>query len=211
MAYENNIWNKEGFQMCGLGARCRILATIKYTAKCIKWSWQRIVRGYADCDRWSIYDYLQTIIPDMLQDLRDQRMGSPSCLGEDYVNESGILVNDTCHEEWNKILDRMIFLWREAKEETCSMKNPYEDEYMKAFVEFKEKYGMFGEKLQTEAEQERMHKTGARRCHFMDEVQEYKEIYDKHHEEDLRLEKYREQSKNEALDMLKEYFYYLWD
>lgn len=206
-----NIWNKEGFQMCGLGAKCRLLATIKHIRKCIKWSWQRVVRAYAECDKWSIYDYLQMLIPDMLQDLRQNRMGSPSCFGEDYVNSKGILVNDTCHEEWNGILDRMIFLWREAKEETCTMKNPYEEEYMKAFVEFKEKYGTFGEKLQTEAERKRTRETGSRRVHFMDELPAYKEIYDKYHEEESRIEKYREKSQGEALDMLKEYFYYLWD
>ncbi len=206
-----NIWNKEGFQMCGLRSKCRLLATIKHIAKCIKWSWQRVVRGYAECDKWSIYDYLQMLIPDMLQDLRQNRMGSSSCFGEDYVNSKGILVNDTCHEEWNRILDRMIFLWREAKEETCTMKNPYEEEYMKAFVEFKEKYGTFGEKLQIEAERKRTRETGARRVHYMDEVPEYKEIYDKHYEEERKIERYREKSQGEALDMLKEYFYYLWD
>ena len=58
--------------------------------------------------------YLSHLFPEMLQDLRDNRMGSPSYLGEDYMNEDGILVNDTCHAEWDRILDRMIFLWREA-------------------------------------------------------------------------------------------------
>lgn len=147
----------------------------------------------------------------MLQDLRDNRMGSPSCFGENYANSKGILVNDTCHEEWNKILDRMIFLWREAKEETCTMKNPYEEEYMKAFVEFEEKYGTFGKNLQTEAELERTKVTGARRVHYMDELPEYKEIYDKHYEAERKIAIYRAKSQGEALDMLKEYFYYLWD
>ena len=45
----------------------------------------------------------------------------------------------------------------------------------------------------------------------MDELPAYKEIYDKYHEEESRIEKYREKSQGEALDMLKEYFYYLWD
>jgi len=31
-------------------------------------------------------------------------------------------VNDTCHAEWDIILERMIFLWRETDEETCSKK-----------------------------------------------------------------------------------------
>ena len=64
----------------------------------------------------------------MLQDLRDNRSGSLGYLGDNYTNEEGILVNDTCHTEWNKILDKMIFLWRESREETCSRKNPFEEE-----------------------------------------------------------------------------------
>ena len=68
------------------------------------------------------------MIPDMLQNLKDTRHGSPGYLGENYINEDGILVNDTCHEEWDKVLERMIFLWRETDEESCSKKNPYEEE-----------------------------------------------------------------------------------
>lgn len=206
-----NIWNKKDFQMCRAGAKCKTLATVRQIKKCIKWSYQRITRGYAECDKWSIDNYLQIIIPDMLQDLRDDRMGSPGFLGENYVNDKGVVVNDTCHEEWNKILDRMIFLWRETNEETCTMKNPYEEEYMNAFTEFIEKYGLFGEKLQTEDEQETARKSGMRRFHSMKELPEYKEICDKYSNEEDNIKKYRTKSKDEALDMLKEYFYCLWD
>ena len=60
----------------------------------------------------------------------------------------------------HKILDKMIFLWRESKEETCSLKNPYEAEYDKASDEFHKKYGDFGFKLQTEEELEANRKRG---------------------------------------------------
>ena len=56
-----------------------------------------------------------------------------------------------------------------------------------------------------------MREHGVFYCHDMEELPEYKEIYDKYHEEENRLYKYREKSQYEALDMLKEYFYYLWD
>ena len=45
MGYENNIWNKEGFRMCGFRANCRILATIKHVGKCIKCVIRQIKRG----------------------------------------------------------------------------------------------------------------------------------------------------------------------
>ena len=208
----NSIWNKEGFLMCGLGEKNKIIARIKHFGKCCRWSWQRIVRGYADCDKWKMYQYLQNLIPDMLQDLRDKRYGSPGFLGENYTNEEGILVNDTCHEEWDKILDHMIFLWKESNEYTCARQNPYEEEYAKAHEEFTEKYGFLGEKLQTEEELEENRKRGCgRTMHFMDELPEYKGISDLYFAEEKKIEVYRNTSKDEALNMLKEYFFCLWD
>lgn len=208
----NNIWNKEEFLMCGLGEKSKIIAKIKHIRKCLRWSKQRIVRGYADCDKWNMFDFLQTLIPDMLQDMRENRVGSLGYLGENYTNDEGISVNDMCHEEWNKILDRMIFLWRESKEDTCTQKNPYEEEHDKASREFREKYGFLGEKLQTEAELEENRKRGGGgTIHFMDELPEYKEISDHYFAERKRLEEYRSKCKDEALDLLKEHFYALWD
>ena len=41
-----NIWNKEDFDMCGLGKKNKFIAKIKHIKRCIRWSKQRIVRGY---------------------------------------------------------------------------------------------------------------------------------------------------------------------
>lgn len=43
-----NIWNKYDFAMSGLGKKSKILAKIKHFFKCVKWSKQRITRGYCD-------------------------------------------------------------------------------------------------------------------------------------------------------------------
>lgn len=40
-------------------------------------------------------------------------------------------------------------------EEKCTKKNPYDEAYTKAMKEFTEKYGFFGEKLETEEEKEK--------------------------------------------------------
>lgn len=205
----NNIWNREGFRMCGLGEKSKFVAKIKHVKKCIRWSYQRITRGYSDYDRWEMFCFLQHLIPEMLRDMRENRSGSPGYLGENYTNEDGILVNDTCHEEWNEILDRMIFLWRESNENTCSKKNPYGEEYDKAHEEFVEKYGLFGEKLQTE--EEKLELGEMMRAHFMDELPEYKEISDKHFAENRNIDAYRNKCKDEAFDLLKEHFWALWD
>lgn len=208
----NNIWDEERFFMCELGEKCMFLAQIKHIKKCIRWSYQRATRGYSDYDKWNMYSFLQNLIPEMLQDMRDNRHGSPSYLGENYTNDKGILVNDTCHDEWDKLLDHMIFLWRESAEDTCTRKNPYEEEYDKAHAEFTDKYGFLGEKLQTEDELEENQKRGGGcRMHFMSELPEYKDIWDKYNAEELELDTYRLGCKNEAMDLLKKHFYALWD
>lgn len=209
--YVNNIWNKKDFRWCIAGKKFKIPEILKYLKRCIKWSCQRIVIGYAECDVWNMDGYLQRLIPDMLQDLKDNRTGSPAYLGENYTNEDGILVNDTCDEEWDKILDNMIFLWRESNEETCKRTNPYCDEYDKAFEEFTEKYGILGDKLRTEAELENDKKFRVRTGHFMDELPQYKEISEKYFAEEKKLEEYRNKCKDDAIDLLKEHFYALWD
>lgn len=109
----NNIWNRYDFAMCGLGEKNILWAKIKHFKKCLRWSKQRVVRGYSDSDIWNMYGYLQTLLPDMLQNLKDNRHGSPGFLGENYTNAEGVVVNDTCHTEWDKLLERMIFLWKE--------------------------------------------------------------------------------------------------
>lgn len=69
----NNIWDRESFQMCGLGEKNKTMAKIKYFGKCVRWSWQRIVRGYADCDKWNMYRYLQKNTDFWVRNYRRQR------------------------------------------------------------------------------------------------------------------------------------------
>ena len=70
-----------------------------------------------------VIDNADTFMSDIKKDMDDlnanldELQGSVNGLKEEknYTNEEGILVNDTCHEEWDKILDEMIFLWHESK------------------------------------------------------------------------------------------------
>ena len=209
---KNNIWNKEDFHMYSLFEKNKAHAWFKHINRCLYWSWQRVTRGYADCDVMSMYAFLQHLLPEMLQDLKNNRVGSPAVLGKEYTNEDGILMNDTCHKEWDQILEEMIFLWKESGEETCTRVNIYEEEYFRAWKEFEDKYGIFGEKLQTKEEQEENQRRGGGcTVHFMREIPDYKEIDEKYSSEQRKIEKYREECKDKALDLLKEYFFALWD
>ena len=157
--HTNNVWNRYIFVSEVMGKRfINPWRLLKYLKRSLKWSWQRIVRGFSDGDIWWMHDYLQMLLPDMLQYLKDHRMGSP--VGLSLTDE---LDDDSCHEEWDKILDQMIFWWREAYVYSSSRKNPYEIES------------------------------------------------DKYEKAERELGQYREECKDKAMDMMKEYFYYLWD
>lgn len=206
---DNNIWNGKDFKSTAAGNKVKPIAWFKHFWKCLKWSWQRIVRGYSDRDLWDIGSYLQKLLPSMLETYKRNRMGSPGYLGKGDDENSPDYVS--CHEEWDQILDKMIFLWRESSEDTCSRKNEYEDEHLKAFCEFSDKYGVFGSKLQTREELEREQDRGYSTVHFMSELPEYKEIDQKYREREEELEIYRKNCMEKAMDMIKEYYYDLWD
>lgn len=110
-----------------------------------------------------------------------------------------------------KILDEMIFLWREANETTCSKKNRYEQEYQNAQEEFERKYGVFGEKLRSEEDIEHEKNTGCRIIYGITKAPEYQEIWDKYSQEQRDIEAYRHECKDQAFDLMKEHFYDLWD
>lgn len=180
-------------------------------AKDMKYCRQRIVKGYCDRDLFSIYDWFLDVVPSMLEQYKHTRHGSPGVLGENYTNEQGILVNDTCHGEWDEILARIIFLFHEADETTCQRKNPYEDEHRRVYDEFDEKYGFFGERLETPEEKAKNEKTGAHTAHFPSELPEYADIEEKYSEEEEKLRNYREQCKDEAFKLFSQWFFHLWD
>lgn len=172
---------------------------------------QRATQGFCDRDLWDIGAWFLGLMPVMLQRYKETRHGSPVCLGEDYTDADGILRNDACHAEWDKILDEMIFLFREALEETCSRKNPYADEHTRQFSEFEERFGMLGEKLQTEEELARHARTGDTTVHFMSELSEYQEIDEKYKAAEKELEEYREQCRMKAMELFTEWMPHLWD
>lgn len=105
-----------------------ILGIISQFFTDIKYCWQRCIRGYCDFDIYSIDFWFRDIMPHMLVQLRDTRHGSPMLEGFD---------EKTTHEEWTKILDRMIFLFNEASEETCTKKNPMKQNMKKYFWNLK--------------------------------------------------------------------------
>lgn len=172
---------------------------------------QRVTQGFCDRDLWDIGGWFLCLMPVMLQRYKDTRHGSPGCLGENYTDTDGIVKNDTCHAEWDKILDEMIFLFREAVEETCSRKNPYDGEHIQQFQEFEARFGMLGEGLQTEEERAEQDRSGNITAHFMSELPEYQEIDKKYTTAEKELSEYREQCRVKAMELFTKWMPHLWD
>lgn len=186
----------------------KLKGVLRYFAHDIKMIFQRVNRGYCDADCWEMYTWFLDVVPAMLKQLKDTRWGSPANLGVNYENEDGILVNDKCHEEWDTILDKMIFLFHECDERRSTTTNPYEEDHNKIYEEFSERYGWWGEKLQTEEEKNnKKHHT----MHFPDEIPEYKDICDKWRASEKELDEYRLKQKDRAFALFAEHFFSLWD
>jgi len=162
----------------------------------MKYAKERVTKGFCEKDCWDIGSWFLTIIPEMLRTYKENRNGSPGKLGENYVNEQGFVVNDTCHAEWDKTLDEMIRLFREAVADTCSRTNLYEDEYLAAYEAFTEKYGAFGERLGPQDDD-----GPCKTMHFMSEVPEFAGIYEKWNAAERELDEYREECRKQAMTM----------
>ena len=163
---------------------------------------QRLRYGYCYRDAWAIDQWFLVIIPNMLNDLRINGHGYPgSFTGTEEENV----------RKWNRILEHMEFLFREANEETCHRKNPYEEAYDQAREAFTRKYGMFGEKLKTDEEKEQETDKGYSGVHTMSDVADYKEILDQWFAAEKELASYRDRCMKEGMKLFTRYLWDLWD
>ena len=89
--------------------------------KHIKYSFQRMRKGYCDYDVFAINHWFLRIMPQMLTELQEKRKSFPEVLAERYVEKNRgdipyqeyydkhlIEIEDFCNEEWGDILDKMI-------------------------------------------------------------------------------------------------------
>ena len=164
--------------------------------------YQRLRYGYCYRDTWSIDQWFVTVVPNMLHDLRVNCHGYPGYF--EGLEEENV-------KKWNQILYRMESLFREANEETCHRKNPYEEEHDQAQQEFNEKYGVFGEKLKTEEEKAEERKKHSSRICMLGDVPEYAEISDKWLAAERELHEYREECLKKGMALMTKYFWNLWD
>jgi hypothetical protein len=154
----------------------RIIDFFKYLPKEIKWFCQRGIRGYSDYDTWDMdYWFLNTVVP-MLKSLRKNKHGYPGNITQ---------------EEWDNILDKMIFYFTEANEETCSKQNKYKDSFSNVMW----KNGKMIDKSQMNKQ----------------EAKYYEEIRHKYFNREKELDLYRNKKLQQGFVLFNNWFWHLWD
>lgn len=179
----------------------------------IKYAYQRIKYGYCERDVWSIDGWFLNVVPNMLQDLRKTAHGFPSKVGNmvgyDDQNIDEVKMQEAV-DKWDSILAEIIFYLREANEDTCQKKNPFEEQYHADWREFDAKYAG-GEKLKTSKEKAEEKKKGLYRRYTPSDLPEYRDTADKFIDEERRLSAYRDECKDKGLKLFCEWFWDLWD
>ena len=200
------MYNKTIFQRCFPFKGWCGLKNIKYIPRYFRSLHFLIKNGYDEYAVWDTFSWFQTTMRDILLKYKKGHCGSPIII-ENY-DESKQTENE---KQWDEIINRMIFLLGEMDEDTCQKVNPYSDEYDRAYSDFTKKYGFHGEKLKTEAELLEEKTNGYHIHHTMGEVNEYKDIQERHLKEEQNLYNYRAACKDEFLALFAKYYYCLWD
>lgn len=96
---------------------------IKMIPRHIKWAWQRITRGYADCDVWGMNNWLLDVISGALDHLAENHCGYP---GTEQFPED---------EEWTTYLKDMALKFYAANEENEYYPTPEREKWWKWYEE----------------------------------------------------------------------------
>lgn len=214
MKYRTRVWKpfqKENYRC--VWSSIGLYGIIREFFRDLRFSHQRIWRGYCEQDIYSIYDWFLGIMPTMLENFRDDLHGCPEMPGS--ISQR-LVVDEEDREsddmrKWIAVLNRMIFLLRETDEETCSRKNPYEEEYFQAWEEYGDQYGTFDDEQIHPGIQINGHPLKTVRLRFPEEAEEYREIAEKYRNTETEIAQYRMDCKNEAMELFSKWFYDLWD
>ena len=195
------------------------IESIKYFFISLKWAYQRVKKGYCERDLSEVKDWFFEIMPEMLNEIKKEKSRIPmECYQEaivamgldpvEYWDAYNIEVEELAARKWDEILSQIAFLLGEATYDTCTKKNPFEDEFHRIRKEFKAKYGEFGEKLMTKEEKKRA-KKGLQKWYFPSDIPEYKEVYESYFDEEEKLAEYRQKCAKEGLELFVKWFYRL--
>lgn len=201
-------------------------------------SQQRAKRGFGDNDVWSIDNWFIRTCKPMLSQLIKIHQGFPAFLEIEWFNEHPELnmtfdefmcwPNDEtseeyklrekaleeCDQKWIDILNHLIFLLNEMDEDKCSMKNPYEKEWLTYHKKFDKKYP--DKNILKTNEELDYEKTTNTYLHIGPERDpefgiKYKECLKNFLEYSKKIDEYRNQCKDEFFELFSTYFWNLGD
>lgn len=151
----------------------------------IKYAWQRATKGYCDQDLWSLDWYYANMFSASLKEMAESSYGYPC----EFENEENGM------EKWKAILNEMSLLFHNCLEDNEAYTNPYDDEYHRALrscrIETKDEKGRDCICFEFDNMQE-----GLREAYFIEEH---------------RIASQRNADKDAAFDLLKHWFFNLWD
>lgn len=196
---------------------------------------QRAKRGFSDNDCWGMHYWFCDTFPKMIRRLRDMKHGYPELPFEEIENfplqwvaeaskeindnkiksgyEEGVILDDT-FDRWQLILTRIAWCLEQADEEKTEIENEYEKEYNRQVwgddsdIERNWSFKKWWAKHHVVEKYDEKGKPKLYRVITGTPDPEIKEKYWNRYEEII---KYREKCKDEAFDLLKKYFYNLWD
>lgn len=153
-------------------------SNIRYFFRTIKWGWQRVTKGYSDCDTWNLDAYYSNMMIASLSQFRAEVQGYPG-----YMDSI---------EEWYAILDKIIFLLKQANEDEPLEEKNELSEWYEEYLKTKTFDFTKVDKIASKDDEETKLKVNQ---------------YYKREEE---LHQIRTQKRKEAFELLAEYFGHLW-
>lgn len=184
---------------------------------------QRYKKGFADEDCWAMNYWLTNTFPKMILHLRDMKHGAPDLEFEEFdklpldwkdlelqkyksvQEQNGYTYEpDSIFTKWYILLTRIAYCLQEADEDK-EMYNQYEEAYNKAVWGedfYKEKsFTDFWDKHSEKVDGGYVIKTN----------KPDKDLQENYYKIEEQNWEYKQYMKDEAMDLIKKYFYNLWD
>ena len=198
---------------------------------------QRKRRGYADIDCWNLFNWFQSTFVEMIKHLRNRKMGAPELDFEEvdnfplewieqqckillkqkkrngYEEEVKLFGSERYFDRWWLVLSRIAYCLEESDEEKCSEKNEFYEEYFEQVWGSKEELRKmkFKEIWDTFWKPETFDENGKTLTYRLETKEPDPKLQKKYYKREEEIAEYREKMKNEAMDLLKKYFFCLWD
>lgn len=80
----------------------------EYINEQIKFAKQRAQRGWDDNSHYSVPSWLGTIMPEILREIKQKKIGFPISFLPQYCDNITEEIRKECKEKWNKELDKII-------------------------------------------------------------------------------------------------------